>query len=590
MPQEVALNGEFTIREVCHYFGRIYGMEKNFIDDRIEKLLKLLDLKNSNQYINTLSGGQQRRASFIVALLHEPSILILDEPTVGVDPVLRASIWQHLRDIVDTYGTTAIITTHYIEEMRQANTIGIMRNGVMMTEESPARLLEINNANMLEDVVLKYCLKDEVPQIECGPETAETFNPAMYKQDENTKSSQTRSIHRIGALTIKNLIVLMRNIGFLLFTFGSPALIVSIFCFAIGSSPKDLGMGVINNELVDCKNFTEITSCEPIQLSCAFLNKLASDRKIKLITVENVDHALQKVDRRKIWGYIKIPPNFSQNIFDRTLGRSTSNTTIFGSQIDVRLDMASISIGLSIKKFIFDAYQSFTINLLSKCGVKATGLDTPVFFEDPIYGSEDSEFTYFVAPGVTTGFLFFMSALTCGLAYIIEKKDGMLHRSLIAGVTTMEIMVSHFIPQFAVVIGQAVLAFVIMFVVFEIPQTGSPVLAFFLVLLSSVCGMAMGFMASTLFDEEKSAMLMAIALIFPNFLLAGLIWPIESLPGTMQKISLFLPGTLACESIRAILLRGWGFSYFTVWVGFVSTSGWISVYVIATYIIYNIRK
>lgn len=106
------MNGEFTIREVCHYFGRIFGMEKNAIDIRIDNLLSLLDLKNCNQYINTLrsveerentnfekiiaifvitiSGGQQRRASFIVALLHEPSILILDEPTVGVDPVLRA--------------------------------------------------------------------------------------------------------------------------------------------------------------------------------------------------------------------------------------------------------------------------------------------------------------------------------------------------------------------------------------------------------------------------------------------------------------------------------------------------------------------
>ncbi len=85
-----------------------------------------------------------------------------------------------------------------------------------------------------------------------------------------------------------------------------------------------------------------------------------------------------------------------------------------------------------------------------------------------------------------------MSALTCGLAYIIEKKDGMLHRSLIAGVTTMEIMVSHFIPQLFVVIVQAILAFIIMFVVFQTPQVGSPVLAFFLVLLSSVSGMTMG--------------------------------------------------------------------------------------------------
>lgn len=83
----------------------------------------------------------------------------------------------------------------------------------MMTEESPERLLEINNANMLEDVVLKYCLKDEVPQIESDPKANEICNPTMYKQDENTKSSETHSIHRIGALTIKNLIVLLRNIG-----------------------------------------------------------------------------------------------------------------------------------------------------------------------------------------------------------------------------------------------------------------------------------------------------------------------------------------------------------------------------------------
>lgn len=121
-----------------------------------------------------------------------------------------------------------IITTHYIEEMRQANTVkrlsivsviefstNILRNGVLMTEESPARLLEINNATMLEDVVLKYCLKEDIPQIEteCNLQTADEYDPAMYKQDENTKSSQTHSVHRVTALTVKNLIVILRNIG-----------------------------------------------------------------------------------------------------------------------------------------------------------------------------------------------------------------------------------------------------------------------------------------------------------------------------------------------------------------------------------------
>ncbi len=90
-----------------------------------------------------------------------------------------------------------------------------MRNGVLMTEESPARLLEINNATMLEDVILKYCLKEEVSQLETNfnPETTETFDPMMYEHDENTKSSQTRPIHRISALTVKNVIVILRNIG-----------------------------------------------------------------------------------------------------------------------------------------------------------------------------------------------------------------------------------------------------------------------------------------------------------------------------------------------------------------------------------------
>lgn len=72
---------------------------------------------------------------------------------------------------------------------------------------------------------------------------------------------------------------------FLIFTFATPSLIVTIFCFAIGSSPKDLSIGIINNEVrYDCENFSGLTSCEPIELSCLFLNNLEADRKCKLVT------------------------------------------------------------------------------------------------------------------------------------------------------------------------------------------------------------------------------------------------------------------------------------------------------------------
>jgi len=158
-PQEIALYPDLSIAETLRFHGRLHGMDANRILARQSWLIDFLDLPDPARTVGKLSGGQKRRVSLAVALLHEPGLLLLDEPTVGVDPELRARLWDHLQEI-SANGTSIVITTHYIDEARNADRVGLMRDGVLLAEDTPQSVMDSQSASSLEEAFLALCRRE----------------------------------------------------------------------------------------------------------------------------------------------------------------------------------------------------------------------------------------------------------------------------------------------------------------------------------------------------------------------------------------------------------------------------------------------
>ncbi len=156
MPQEIALYQDITVGQTIRFFGEIYGLDRAAIQKREEELLSFVDLTaKRNDLVFNLSGGMRHRLSLAVSLIHEPELLFLDEPTVGVDPELRASFWEYFGNLTKQ-GVTVLITTHYMDEANRCDRVGMVRQGRLVAEGYPKDLREETGQDSLEDAFLWY--------------------------------------------------------------------------------------------------------------------------------------------------------------------------------------------------------------------------------------------------------------------------------------------------------------------------------------------------------------------------------------------------------------------------------------------------
>ena len=165
MPQQPALYSELSVAQNIDFFGRIYGLrDKKQRSERVDEVIKLVDLwpKRKTQVIK-LSGGMKQRVSLGCAIVHNPPLLFLDEPTVGLDPELRVTFWEHFADLT-RQGTTLIVSSHTMDDAAHCDRLSFLRLGKVIALGSPAELRAAtgNAEATLEDAFLYFIRQDEV--------------------------------------------------------------------------------------------------------------------------------------------------------------------------------------------------------------------------------------------------------------------------------------------------------------------------------------------------------------------------------------------------------------------------------------------
>jgi ABC-2 type transport system ATP-binding protein len=173
IPQRAAVYRDLTVRENVAFFARLYG-----VDDRataVDRALSFVDLgERADAKIDALSGGMERRTSLACAVVHDPTLLVLDEPTVGLDPELRSAMWSGFRERRDR-GGLVLVSTHYLGEATRCDEVCILREGRVLALDTPESLLDRTGAADREDAFLEL-LDDDDP----------TASPASDADEEVT--------------------------------------------------------------------------------------------------------------------------------------------------------------------------------------------------------------------------------------------------------------------------------------------------------------------------------------------------------------------------------------------------------------------
>ncbi|XP_050548867.1 ABC transporter G family member 23-like isoform X2 [Daktulosphaira vitifoliae] len=558
MPQEVCLDQYLTAYETFIFYGSLCKMSKHDINKKISELNKILDLNYQNIYIKDLSGGQSRRVSLAVSLLHDPKILILDEPTVGLDSILCDKIWKHFVFLTEQKKHTIIVSTHYIHEVERAHLVGFMRNGKILQEITPKTVMAKYNTDSLDNVFLAIA-GEQSDDISENKEKM-TKNEKKSNLFSYNKKSNAFSVQRLYILIKRNSILITRDYVFLLLSVILPIVVVTVMNYSIANTVKHVGIAFINDEIItsNCKNYTSNGCFYDMNstsfFSCKVLNYLKSTN-YDLVELKSKEDALNIVYDLNIHALLFFPKNYTKIIQQEIIDSSINLMDAFNfSQVDDK----NYIINTQIKKDLNMAIIDYMKEVTSLCNNIEKEINTFIR-TNVVHGANVNSFKESIIGILLASCVFYHTATGSSSNLIADKINGSLLRSKTTGLTELELVASFAVIQILASFCQIIILLLMTFIIFDNPihSFDSIYVVFFGLWLAVALGFLFGVISVGFSKSSTEVMLITFSTINFQQLLSGFMWPLSGQPLWLQIISKNMPITIVSDILCNAILKGW---------------------------------
>ncbi|PXX73660.1 ribosome-associated ATPase/putative transporter RbbA [Rivihabitans pingtungensis] len=542
MSQAFSLYSEITVRQNLELHAKLFSVPPKDIPGRVEEMVERFGLV---EVIDSLPAslplGIRQRLSLAVAMVHKPELLILDEPTSGVDPVARDAFWRLLIELSRRDRVTVFISTHFMNEAERCDRMSMMHAGKVLDSDVPAKLVEKRGAKTLEEAFIGYLIEAEGGTVApAGP--TEAANTAIQTPATHTEhighNAEGFSLRRMLSYLWREALELQRDPVRATLALGGSLLLMFAIGFGITLDVEDLSYAVLDRDQTT--------------LSQSYTLNLAGSRYFTehppIVDYEDLDRRMRSGELSLA---IEIPAGFARDVLR---GQNV--------QIGAWLDGAMPQRAETVQGYVQGMHQHWLLVQASERGGASAAGNASV--ETRFRYNPDVKSLPAMVPAVIPLLLLMLPAMLTALAVVREKETGSITNLYVTPVTRIEFLLGKQLPYVGLAMVNFLLMSLLAVTIFGVPVKGSFFTLALAALIFSFAATGMGLLASAVTRSQIAAMFFAmIGTLIPATQFAGLIDPVSSLEGSSKFIGEIYPATHMISISRGVFSKALGLADLT---------------------------